>query len=79
VTERWTVDTPRPTDRPVVATGRVLLPGADALHALDLDTGESVWTAGPGDRPWTNAPAVVDGTVYATFRDPPRTYVLDPA
>jgi len=78
VTERWAVDTPRPTDRPVVAAGRVFLPGADALHALDLDTGESVWTAGSGDRPWANAPAVVDGTVYATFRDPPGVLALDP-
>jgi len=77
-TERWTVETPRPTDRPVVAAGRVFLPGPDALHALDLDTGESVWSVGPGESPWTNAPAVVDGTVYATFREPPGAVALDP-
>ncbi|MFC6943039.1 PQQ-binding-like beta-propeller repeat protein [Salinirubellus sp. GCM10025818] len=78
VTERWAVETPRPTDRPVVAEERVFLPGAAGLHALDLATGESVWTVGPGDQPWTNAPAVVDGTVYATFRERPGVLALDP-
>jgi len=78
VTERWAVETPHPTDRPVVAAGRVFLPGPDALHALDLATGESVWSVGPDDQPWTNAPAVVDGTVYATYREPPGVIALDP-
>jgi outer membrane protein assembly factor BamB len=78
VTERWAVETARPTDRPVVAAGRVFVPGAEALHALDLGTGESLWSVGPDDQPWTNAPAVVDGTVYATFRDPPGVLALDP-
>ena len=77
VAERWVAETTWPTDRPVVAAGRVLLPGPEALHALDLATGESVWTVGPGDQPWTNAPAVVDGTVYATFGEPPGVLALD--
>ena len=78
VTERWAVETVHPTDRPVVTEGRVFLPGADGLHALDLATGESVWSAEPGERPWTNAPAVVDGTVYTTFRERPGVLALDP-
>ena len=79
VTERWAVEASRPTDRPVVAEGRVFLPGPETLHALDLTTGESVWSVGPGEGPWTNAPAVVDGTVYATFREPPGVLALDPS
>lgn len=78
VTERWAVETTWPTDRPVVAAERVFVPGADGLHALDLATGDPVWRVGPDDQPWTNAPVVVDGTVYATFRERPGAFALDP-
>lgn len=75
-TERWTVDIPRPSGPPVVAGGVVLVPTVAELLALDLDSGEELWTAGSG-RPWPTGPAVHDGVAYLGFQDQSSLVAVD--
>jgi outer membrane protein assembly factor BamB len=81
VTGRWSRGLrARPTDRPVVAEGLVLVPTASELLAYDVASGERVWRyAPPPDAPVFHAPAVRDGLVYATFREEGGAVALDPA
>jgi len=78
VTERWSTELSGlgPTSRPVVAAGRVLVPTAGALVALNLATGEERWRRGR-EQPWTSAPAVRDGTAYVGFADRSGLVALD--
>lgn len=79
VTERWTVSTGRATGRAVIAGGRVFLPTADGLEARSLADGAEEWTLTGERSRWANAPSLVDGTLYATFRGEPGLRALDPA
>jgi outer membrane protein assembly factor BamB len=79
-TERWAVQVPWVSDRPVVAAGLVFLPAATALVAYDVSSGEELWRYSPPehDQPWFHSPAVADGLVYATFREDDGAVALDP-
>lgn len=64
-TTRWTYTTDGNAveSTPAVADGRVFVADEqESLHALDLETGEQLWTT-PFDGPTT--PVVADGVVYA--------------
>ncbi|PSQ22030.1 hypothetical protein BRD04_05500 [Halobacteriales archaeon QS_9_67_17] len=78
VTERWSTDLSgvKPSARPVVAAGHVLVPTSGAVVALDLDTGETRWRYGQ-DQPWSSAPVVRDGTAYVGFADRRGLVALD--
>ena len=78
VTERWSTDLSgvKPSARPVVAAGHVLVPTSGAVVALDLDTGETRWRYGQ-DQPWSSALAVRDGTAYVGFADRRGLVALD--
>ncbi|MEF8774312.1 MAG: PQQ-binding-like beta-propeller repeat protein [Halobacteriales archaeon] len=58
---------------PVVAGGRLLVPGESALTALDVTTGSTVWT---DDRPVRGSVAATGGTVYGNTADG-ETFALD--
>lgn len=78
--ERFRVETPSPTDRPVVADGVVYLPTMGGLLALDARTGEERWRYTTQDRGahWFSSPAVSGDAVYVTG-EPPALVALDPA
>lgn len=72
VTVRWQTDIPgKPTGRPVVAGGAVVLPTPEGLIAHELGDGSVRWRVGT-DRPWPRSPVIHDGIVYAGFSDPPK-------
>ncbi|WP_425604714.1 PQQ-binding-like beta-propeller repeat protein [Halobellus ordinarius] len=69
--ERFRIDLPSPTDRPVVADGTVFLPTMGGLIALDAADGEEQWRYAPAEAAhFFPSPAVHDGTVYVTGEDP---------
>ncbi|WP_265110913.1 PQQ-like beta-propeller repeat protein [Halosolutus halophilus] len=69
--ERFRIDLPSPTDRPVVADRTVFLPTMGGLIALDADDGEERWRYAPSEAvPSVSSPAVHDGSVYVTGEDP---------
>ncbi|MFH0516509.1 PQQ-binding-like beta-propeller repeat protein [Streptomyces sp. M41] len=54
--------------RPTVASGLVFLPG-DRLTAVDVNTGDPVWTLPPNGRRGFKNPTVVDGVLYVSDHD----------
>lgn len=71
--ERFAVETPSPTDRPVVAGDTVYLPTMGGLLALNAKNGEERWRYDPGEGQGAHffrSPAVHDGAVYLTGEDP---------
>lgn len=78
VTARWStpLNNLGPSARPVVAAGRVLVPTAGALVALDHDTGDEHWRHGQ-EQPWVSAPVVHEGTAYVGFADQHGLLALD--
>ncbi|MET9828998.1 serine/threonine-protein kinase [Streptomyces sp. NPDC006385] len=54
--------------RPTVASGLVLLPG-DRLTAVDVNTGDTVWTLSPNGRRGFKNPTVIDGVLYVSDHD----------
>jgi outer membrane protein assembly factor BamB len=80
VTERWAIEIPGPSTRPVVVDGRAYLPTASALLAVDAATGEELWRTDGGDAPmWPRSVVVHDDTVYVTQVEEPHLLALDPA
>lgn len=70
-TERFRLDLPSPTDRPVVADGTVFQPTMGGLIALDAADGTERWRYAPSDAAhFFPSPAVHDGSVYVTGEDP---------
>lgn len=68
VTERWSVQIPAPSARPVVAEGLVFIPTRAGVVALELDTGDERWRYGE-ESPWPASPVVHDGVVFVGFAD----------
>lgn len=69
--ERFRIDLPSPTDRPVVANETVFLPTMGGLVALDASDGEKRWRYAPSEAAhFFRSPAIHDGTVYVTGEDP---------
>ncbi len=69
--ERFRVELPSPTDRPVVADQSVYLPTLGGLIALDATDGEERWRYAPFEAAhFFRSPAVHDGSVYVTGEDP---------
>ncbi|MGC9498353.1 PQQ-binding-like beta-propeller repeat protein [Streptomyces sp. WG7] len=54
--------------RPTVANGLVFLPG-DALEAVDVEKGRTVWTLDPAGRRGFDNPTVFDGVLYVSDHD----------
>ena len=80
VAERWAIEIPGPSARPVVADGRAYLPTAEALLVVDAATGERLWREDAGDPPlWPRSVAVLDDTVYLTPVGDPPLLALDAA
>jgi outer membrane protein assembly factor BamB len=79
-TERWGIDVPRASDRPVVADGLAFLPSADGLYAYDVASGEERWQFRPDDAEgsaFALSPAVDGDTVYVGFQSDPGLFALD--
>lgn len=69
--ERFRIDLPTPTDRPVVADGTVFVPTMGGLIALDASDGEERWRYAPSEAAhFFPSPAVHEGFVYVTGEDP---------
>jgi len=59
---------------PVIVEGLVLVGASQSFHALNAQTGETVWTF-PTDEPITSSASVADGTVF--FVDFDNLYAID--
>lgn len=69
--ERFRIELPSPTDRPVVADRTVYVPTMGGLIALDAADGEERWRYAPSEAAhFIRSPAVHDGSVYVTGEDP---------
>ncbi|UPV76526.1 PQQ-binding-like beta-propeller repeat protein (plasmid) [Halorussus limi] len=79
VSKRWSATIPWPRGRPVVADGRVFASTMENLVALDLDSGEKLWSFSASDHSWTAPPTVRDGTVYVGAGDERGLWALDAA
>lgn len=77
VQERWAFEGTRASGQPVVADGTVFLPMAEALVAIDADSGKRQWRFAPEDGPWFTAPVVHDGLVYVTTSGNGTVFALD--
>ncbi|NHN61346.1 MULTISPECIES: PQQ-binding-like beta-propeller repeat protein [Halorussus] len=77
VTERWQVEIPGANGRPVVADGTAFVPAIDGLVALDLTTGDELWSFSPSDQSWACSPTVHERTAYAGFADDDGVWALD--
>ncbi|NEU58834.1 PQQ-binding-like beta-propeller repeat protein [Halorussus sp. MSC15.2] len=72
---RWQYwfDADEPPRTPAVRDGVVYVAGGDALHAVNVASGERRWSFATGYRT-SSAPAIADGTVYCSSKN---VYALD--
>lgn len=76
LSERWRVAIPSLQQRaPVVAGGRVFVPGPQGLGVIDADDGSPLWRAPAVEHP----PLVRDGTAYVADGDADALRALDAA
>lgn len=70
-TQKWLYPAAMPLGHsPTVAAGVAYVGGFDRLlHAVDVATGQKLWTFGPAGAGFQTNPAVADGLVYAGNRD----------
>lgn len=78
VTERWSMEIPGPSARPVIADGTAFLPTANGVVAVDAATSEEQWRE-PGDDPplWPRDVRYHDGTLYVGAIEEPALLALD--